>query len=177
MPHVHTKPGQHDATISGFIIRTDGDEPRILLHRHKLLRRYFQFGGHVELHEDPWQALTHELLEESGYDMDQLQVLQPRVRYTETNPRIVRHPLPFSSVTHPFADQDHYHSDTTYAFTAIEESRHPIGKDEADTLELLTAAQIRAIPDKDIYPEIRGMALFALETLLKEWEPVPAKTF
>ena len=65
MPHIHTKPGQHDHTVSAFIVRLDGKQPRILLHRHKKSGVYMQFGGHIELHENPWQAISHELLEES----------------------------------------------------------------------------------------------------------------
>lgn len=35
MSHIHTKPGQHDFTASAFIIRTDGTEPRAMVHMHK----------------------------------------------------------------------------------------------------------------------------------------------
>lgn len=37
MAHIHTKPGQHDLTASAYIIRDDGNEPVVLLHRHKKL--------------------------------------------------------------------------------------------------------------------------------------------
>ena len=66
MAHIHTQPGQHDHTASAYIIRTDLDTPRIMLHLHRKIGKYLQFGGHVELNETPWQAVVHELREESG---------------------------------------------------------------------------------------------------------------
>src|SRR3712207_4516473 len=101
MPHIHTQPGEHDFTASGFIIRTDLEEPKIILHMHKKLGVYLQFGGHVETREDPWQAVTHELREESGYDMDQLKVLQPRDSIKRLS-GIKLHPTPFYLNTHNF---------------------------------------------------------------------------
>ena len=35
MPHINTKPGQHDFTASAFIVRLDRSEPQVLLHLHK----------------------------------------------------------------------------------------------------------------------------------------------
>ncbi len=77
MSHIHTAPGQHDATVSAFIIRID-TEPLVLLHKHKKLGILGQIGGHVELHENPWQAIQHEIKEESGYDITDLMILQPK---------------------------------------------------------------------------------------------------
>lgn len=53
MPHIHTEPGQHDHTASAYIVRLDEAEPALILHRHKILGQYLQFGGHVELDENP----------------------------------------------------------------------------------------------------------------------------
>jgi 8-oxo-dGTP pyrophosphatase MutT (NUDIX family) len=80
MSHIHKKPGQHDHTASTFLFRTDFSEPKVMLHFHQKLGSYMQFGGHVELNETPWQTVIHELREESGYDIDQLQILQPKQR-------------------------------------------------------------------------------------------------
>ena len=72
MPHIHNKPGQHDICVSGYIVKiTEGDEPRIILHKHRKLKMLLQFGGHVELDETPWQAVLREIAEESGYDKNQ----------------------------------------------------------------------------------------------------------
>jgi 8-oxo-dGTP diphosphatase len=66
MAHIHTKPGQHDFTASAFIIRIDTPKPKVLLHMHKKLGVLLQPGGHIELNENPWQAVHHEIEEETG---------------------------------------------------------------------------------------------------------------
>jgi len=53
MSHIHTNPGEHDQTVSAFIIRTDTAEPELLLHVHKKLGVLLQPGGHIELNETP----------------------------------------------------------------------------------------------------------------------------
>ena len=80
MPHIHTAPVEHVFTASAYIIRLDQKEPMLLLHKHKKLHVFLQFGGHIEPHETPWEAITHELLEESGYELGQLELLQPTSR-------------------------------------------------------------------------------------------------
>lgn len=69
MPHIHTEPGQHDLTVSAYIVRMDLPEPAIILHKHRKLNKWLQFGGHVEPHENPWQAVQREIREESGYEL------------------------------------------------------------------------------------------------------------
>lgn len=71
MPHIHTKPGQYDHTVTAYIVRTDGDDPKVLLHMHRKLGMLLPPGGHVELDETPWAAMAHELTEESGYTLDE----------------------------------------------------------------------------------------------------------
>ncbi len=54
MSHIHTNTGEHDFCASGSIVRLDStDVPKILLHKHKKLGVFIQFGGHVELNENP----------------------------------------------------------------------------------------------------------------------------
>lgn len=84
MPHIHTAPNQHDHTVTGYVIRTDGDQPRALLHVHKKLGKLLPPGGHIELDETPWAAMLHELREEAGYDAGQLLVLQPTIAHASS---------------------------------------------------------------------------------------------
>ena len=51
MGHIHTDPGQHDLTVSAFIVRESDGRPLLLVHRHKSLALLLQPGGHVELDE------------------------------------------------------------------------------------------------------------------------------
>src|ERR1043166_6552950 len=99
MSHIHTKPGQHDQSISMFIVRIDQKEPKIMFHFHKKYKVYMQFGGHVELNENPWQAVLRELKEETGYQISQLKILQPRDRIKKLT-GVELHPVPLTFTTH-----------------------------------------------------------------------------
>lgn len=68
MAHIHTAPGQHDNTVTLYIVRQFGTEWKGLLHMHRKHHRLLPVGGHVELDETPWQSAVHELREEAGYE-------------------------------------------------------------------------------------------------------------
>ncbi len=59
MPHLHVL---YDFVVSAFIVRRG----RILLVYHKKYREWLPIGGHIELNEDPEQALYREIREECG---------------------------------------------------------------------------------------------------------------
>ena len=172
MPHIHTEPGQHDATASAFIIRTDMEQPRVLFHMHKKLHKLLQPGGHVELHETPWQAILHELVEETGYEKDQLRVLQPDHRIKELTGAVV-HPVALCQNTHSFsaAQHDHFHSDTSYAFIAESEPRLTPVDGESMDLRWLTKEQLASLSNTEVGQNSREIALFALDYALAEWQP------
>ena len=170
MPHIHTEPGQHDHTASAVIIRTDESEPQVLLHRHKKHGVYMQFGGHIELHETPWQAVQHELLEESGYDIGQLTLLQPKDRIKEL-PSVVLHPQPVCVNTHKFKD-GHYHTDSIYVFTADATPKNSVGEGETGDFKLLTRQQLLELSDEHIFPDVREICLYMLDNCLPNWEQV-----
>jgi hypothetical protein len=171
MAHIHTEPGQHDFTASAYIVRIDTPEPALLLHLHKKLRKYLQFGGHVELNEDPWQALVHELAEESGYSMNQLMLLQPKLRLKRlTGTKL--HPSPVYIQTHDFPGLDHYHIDIAFAFTTSEEPGSKIGEGESLDIRTFTLTELKALPQDEILENVRETGIFILKECLKEWEPV-----
>ena len=58
-PHIHEL---YDFVISVFIVHKD----RVLLVYHKKYREWLPIGGHIELDEDPEQALYREIKEECG---------------------------------------------------------------------------------------------------------------
>jgi 8-oxo-dGTP pyrophosphatase MutT (NUDIX family) len=167
MPHIHTKPGQHDSTVSGFIVRTDLNQPKLLLHKHKKLGRYIQFGGHVELHETPWQALVHELREESGYDISQLSLLQPSRRITALT-QVKLHPVAVYHNTHNF-DEKHFHTDLGYAFIAKGEPKKKIAEDESNEIILVTRNELVSLPAEQTFESVREAGLFIFDVCLSEW--------
>mgnify|MGYP000920302300 CR=1 FL=1 len=163
MPHIHTKPGQHDFTVSAFIIRTDFDEPKAMLHRHKKLGKWLQFGGHVELDENPWQAITHEILEETGYDMDQLRLLVA-VKGPGADDAIA-HPIPFSFNTHKF-DESHNHTDIGYAFGATGKPNNMIGDDESADIVCFTRSELNDLPSSEIHDNTKQAFFYIFDNLL-----------
>jgi 8-oxo-dGTP pyrophosphatase MutT (NUDIX family) len=177
MPHIHTLPGQHDHTASAYVFRTDFNEPKVLLHMHKKLGKYMQFGGHVELDETPWQAVTHELREESGYDMSQVLVLQPRTRIQSFTDAVI-HPQPVSHSTHPFGQGiDHFHTDIAYAVIVTQAPQQPPAAGESTKTRLFTRDELVALPSNEIPENVRKIALFVFDECLKNWQPVPTSQF
>lgn len=177
MPHIHTDPGQYDFTASAFIIRMDDGTPKAMLHIHKILGQYLQFGGHVELHEDPWQAITHELREEAGYDLDQLQLLQPKQRLIYSSGESIVHPYPLALQTHPFAGMPHKHTDIGFAFVATEPPRNKPAEGEATDFRILSVKELKQLKDDSIPANVREIFLFAIEECLPSWDKTPASSF
>jgi 8-oxo-dGTP pyrophosphatase MutT (NUDIX family) len=192
MPHIHTEPGQHDHTVSAYILRYDGEfgedlsNLRLLLHMHKKLGVLLHPGGHVELHENPWAALTHEILEETGYDMDQLILVQPNMPMVTklSGPSAILHPLPFYSNTHDANTPElgkggHRHTDTTYIFLTGELPRHPLGEDESQDLRWLTLSDIENLPNNEISGVVKDAAPIAFHLIseTQDWCAVKPSYF
>lgn len=176
MAHIHTEPGQYDATASAFIVRMDGPEPALLLHKHRLLGRWLQLGGHVELHESPWGTIMHEIPEESGYALSQLKVLQPAVRLQKLSDATI-HPSPVATLSHQFGDTDHYHTDTEYAFTAYGPPEGTADEGESTEFKAFTATELADIPSGDIPENVREVGLFILRECVGSWIEVDTSTF
>ena len=173
MSHIHDKFGQHDHTVSAYIIRTDFDEPKALLHLHKKTGLWLHIGGHIELDETPWQALEREILEESGYEIRQLELLQPKERM-RTLGRGVLHPQAISHNTHPYGgDPGHYHSDLMYAFVANDKPLHPIGEDESSVQYWVGRSELGDAK----YSQVKDEIIFILNVCLPTWERVSPDQF
>lgn len=176
MAHIHTEPGGHDATVSAFVFRTDFDQPKLLLHWHKKLNKWLQFGGHVERTENPWQAMTHELAEESGYEMSELKILQPTQRLRRLSGAVL-HPQPACSNTHEFPKLNHFHSDLSYGFVAHGQSSGEVDEGESHALRLFTRRELIGLSDIEIVEDVREIALFIFDECLPSWEQVDCSEF
>ena len=180
MSHIHTGPGQHDLTVSAYVVRSD-DVPRVLLHRHKTQGVLMQPGGHVELDEDPWSALARELTEETGYALGQLSVLQPSTRVRQLGGAAV-HPQPVCVQTHKSdavpipldISPAHWHTDLTYALVVEGPPAGTPAPGESRDLRWLTRDELAALSDAEIHPNVRELGLFVFDEVLGAWEPVPA---
>lgn len=146
MPHIHTEPGQHDLTVSGYIVRTDGDNIFCLVHMHKKIKKLMQMGGHVELDETPWAAIAHELSEETGYDINQLGLLQPTISAVDITNAVI-HPVPVLFNTHIVA-KIHYHTDLCYVFVANRLPNKPPVEGESSDLRWYTIDDLESLAKK-----------------------------
>lgn len=177
MPHIHREAGQHDATSSAYIVvERDGFDPGILLHLHKKIHVWMQFGGHVELNETPWQAIMHELVEESGYELPELKLLQPKIRI-DTLDNAVSHPAPVNENTHLIdtgdgTPQPHYHTDRGYAFIAKGLPLASPQEGESQELKVMTAGEIIQIEQGMIPESTRQIALYVLQRVLPAYDRV-----
>ena len=175
MPHIHTGDGEHDHTASAYIIRTDFEEPKLILHLHKKLHKYIQFGGHIEVTETPWQAITHELLEETGYELSQLKLLQPYERIKSlTGAKL--HPVPMYHNTHNF-NETHFHTDIAYVFVTNEKPKHAIADTESSDLLLVSRSELIALRPEQTFESVREPGLFVFDTCLPNWEQVDPTEF
>jgi|TARA_B100001250_G_scaffold225537_1_gene193442 8-oxo-dGTP diphosphatase len=178
MPHIHTKPGQHDITVSAWIIRIVDSEPKVLVHMHRKHGKLMQVGGHIELDETPWQTLAHEMREESGYDISELKILQPTEKSLQIQPKkAVTHPVSVVSNTHKISD-DHYHSDYGYAFIADSEPVGNPAEGESTDLRWLTIAELKqAAEDGYAFEDVVAIYKFIVEQLLSNYYQIDATQF
>jgi 8-oxo-dGTP pyrophosphatase MutT (NUDIX family) len=118
MPHIHEL---YDFTASAFILHPS--EPKICLLMHRKLHKWLQPGGHVELHEDPLEALAHELIEETGLTPEDYTIIEPA---DQPHPRGSKTlPLPMHFNVHPFKDTEHRHIDVGYLVQSKTEKLNP----------------------------------------------------
>lgn len=108
---------------------------------HKKVGKLMQIGGHIELDETPWQSLAHELLEESGYNLGEVQVLQPHQVPFAVDQAVV-HPVPLLFNTHKVSDT-HYHSDLVYGLVVDHLPRSLPSENESSDLRWLTVHELK----------------------------------
>lgn len=176
MPHIHTQPGHYDFTTSAIIVRTDLGDPAVCMNKHLLSGKWTQPGGHVELNESPWSAVQHEITEESGYTLHQLQILQPKNRITNLGSDAQLQPLPVCIMTYELAaHKNHLHTDLVYAFVANGAPAQAVAADESTEIAFFNKAKIKSLSSKEIPDNVRSVALFVLDTCMVEWERIAAE--
>ena len=78
MPHIHER---YDFVVSVFVVHRG----RVLLLDHLRYDEWLPIGGHIELNEDPQQALVREVREESGLRL-RLLTAAPRIAHPGVKP-------------------------------------------------------------------------------------------
>lgn len=81
MPHIHKL---NDFVVSAFITCQN----KVLLIYHKKYQEWLPIGGHIELHEDPEEALYREIREECGLAVRVL-ADKPRIAHRGVKPILI----------------------------------------------------------------------------------------
>ncbi len=175
MPHIHVVPDQHDMTVSAYIVRRENDEWKCLVHFHNKIEKLMQIGGHIELNETPWQAMAHELEEETGYQLNELELLQytdKQIAFTDNIP----HPIPFSMNTHNVGNE-HYHSDMCFGFVAQQKPQVLPGGDESTDLRWLSLEELTEHVERgEALADVVQIYDFLLQHITT-LSPIPADNF
>jgi len=138
------------------------------------------FGGHVELIENHWQAIAHELEEECGYQLNQLQVLQPKHRLKQVS-NATMHPMPIAFNTYDDVatkeDGKHFHTDISYGFITNQTPNLKLPEGESEDIRCFTKQELLNIPDNEILKNAREVCLFMFNEILPNWEPLNTNIF
>jgi 8-oxo-dGTP pyrophosphatase MutT (NUDIX family) len=175
MGHIHTKPGQHDYSVGFYIVRLDGNEPRVLLHLHKKMQMLLPIGGHIELDEKPWQAVARELKEESGYSLSQIRILQPNERIQSLTD-IIAHPQKVL-VSDQDVTSEHFHTDFAYALVVHGDPQGIADEGESTDFRWLTKAELNKLMLAEVFPNTREIYNFILGQCLPKWDQVDPKAY
>ncbi|MBU6323789.1 MAG: NUDIX domain-containing protein [Patescibacteria group bacterium] len=156
MPHLHEK---IDFTASVYVVN-DG---AVLLHLHQKTGKWLPVGGHVELDEDPNQAVLREAKEESGLTIRLIGELPDR---GEDDGHRELLPPRFMNRHRFLPGGAHEHVDLVYFGRAKTRAVNP-AKSEAETeYRWFTDDELDAA--RMVLPTIRRYAKAALEAAARE---------
>jgi 8-oxo-dGTP pyrophosphatase MutT (NUDIX family) len=153
MAHIHEK---IDFTASVYIVF----ENTVLLHMHKKLGIWLPPGGHIELDEDPNQAVLREAKEETGLEI----TLVGESTDYGAPPYMARDLVPPRFLNRHFFDatKTHEHVDCVYfARSDRNDARHEI---EGGEIRWFTKTELEST-DFEILADVRRHALVALQEL------------
>lgn len=120
------------AHFTGSALVVDADGSRALLHHHRKLDRWLQFGGHCDGDQDILRVAQREALEESGIS----DLIVPFARPFDLD----IHELPAHK-----SEPAHWHYDVRYVFIAPEGAVHTTSA-ESKELRWFTADEMERLP-------------------------------
>lgn len=149
MAHIHEL---IDFTVTGFVVFNQ----KVLLILHKKLGLWLPPGGHIELDEDPEEALLREIREECGMEVS-IWGEKPRVLSERTKPLHV----PAFMDIHKISDS-HRHVGLQY-FCTTSSDAFTLNQDELNDIRWFSEADLDTI---ELLPEIKQYAQAALRTVV-----------
>lgn len=118
MPHIHKL---YDFAVSIYITHNS----KVLLVHHPRYDKWLPVGGHIELNEDPEQAIYREALEETGLT---IQLLSHRPNIVSEGTKFL--PTPNYMDVHE-ANLPHRHVGLTY-FAVADTNQHKLSDEHTD---------------------------------------------
>lgn len=153
MAHIHEK---IDLTVDAFIVHKN----KVLLRMHDKYNMWLAVGGHVELDEDPNQAVLREIKEEVGLE----------VTLWDGNKKLIEEDMqkfnrlelvpPVGMNIH---DVSPTHQHMSMVFLASSQTDEVIPESPTDEWKWLTREELEVM--EDLLPDIKFYAALALETL------------
>jgi 8-oxo-dGTP pyrophosphatase MutT (NUDIX family) len=150
MAHIHEK---IDFTVSVYIVHGD----RVLLRKHEKYGFWLAPGGHIELDENPVEAVIREAKEEVGLDIT-LVGTTPQVSEGEAYTELL--PPRFMNI-HKISET-HRHNDLVYIARTESDEVKPSGEDISHDWKWLTRSELESNA-LGLRETIRHYALTALE--------------
>lgn len=154
MPHIHEK---IDFAADAFIVYKN----KVLLRKHDKHKMWLSVGGHIELHEDPMEAVVREAKEEVGLDIEIFGEL-PDFENAAGEKELV---APRFLNRHPTTASGHEHISFIYfARSNTDEVRETEGEEKSGGLKWFTEEELDD-PQYELLPKIRHYAKEALRAL------------
>ncbi|MEO8862770.1 MAG: NUDIX domain-containing protein [Candidatus Saccharimonadales bacterium] len=147
MPHINEK---YDFTITVFIV---SESKKVLLVNHPRYNKWIPIGGHIELDEDPEEALYREIKEETSLEVE---ILSTKPNITSTGTKFILSP---NYVDVHEANPPHKHISFTY-FAKSKGESFTIS-DEHDDMKWFSTEELR---DKK-YNLSEAVIFYSLEAL------------
>ena len=150
MPHIHEL---IDFTVGIFIVH----DSKVLLIKHKKLNKWLAIGGHIELNEDPDEALFREVKEECGLE---IKVLNNRPAVKSEGVKFLYAPsfLNIHKIT-----ETHRHIVLVY-FAEAESDKFVFNKEEHNDIKWFSEEDLKK-PEFNILPEIKFGATEAIKAV------------
>jgi 8-oxo-dGTP pyrophosphatase MutT (NUDIX family) len=118
MPHIHEK---YDFVVTVFIVYDN----KVLLVHHPRYNKWLPMGGHIELDEDPEEALFREVKEETGLDVE---ILSSKPEISQSDTKFILTPR-FIDVHE--ANRPHKHIALVY-FASARNNQHVLSDEHID---------------------------------------------
>ena len=153
MAHIHEK---IDFVSTAIIVHRD----KVLLVHHRGLKLWLPVGGHIELDEDPEEALFREIKEETGIDKKYLKIMSDKPKFKGVRHKFLYAPNYLD--IHNFSDT-HRHASLTYLLKSTTDKLVHNDKEHIG-IKWFTKEEIES-GKYDLLPQIEFLALEALKKL------------